>query len=87
MIIFLPPSPADAFIIANLIMAMVALPAYLTAHPMPMLALWRVVNTAIGVAVEAAVAATVFPVTARCEAGDDALRLHHWMITGRKGAG
>ncbi|GAB4813726.1 hypothetical protein N2152v2_000772 [Parachlorella kessleri] len=54
-----------AFIIANLIMAMVALPAYLTAHPMPMLALWRVVNTAIGVAVEAAVAATVFPVTAR----------------------
>ena len=46
-------------------MAMVALPAYLTSHPMPMLALWRVVNTAIGVAVESAVAATVFPVTAR----------------------
>lgn len=59
------PHATDAFIIANLMAALVALSGYQSDSPLPALALWRVACTAIGVAVEAAVAALVLPVTAR----------------------
>ena len=43
----------------------VALPGYAHTHPMPVLALWRLACTAIGLAIELAAALLVFPVTAR----------------------
>jgi hypothetical protein len=46
----------------------VALPGYAYDHPMPILALWRIACTAVGIAVELLVAICVFPVTARSAA-------------------
>lgn len=43
----------------------VALPGYAHTSPMPVLALWRLACTAIGLAIELAAALVVFPVTAR----------------------
>ncbi len=56
---------ADAFIIGVIMLCVVALPGYSTNSPMPIMALWRIATTAIGVAVEVIVATLVFPVTAR----------------------
>lgn len=54
-----------AFIIAVIILCLVALPGYATDSPMPIMALWRLASTAIGIAVEVLAASLVFPVTAR----------------------
>lgn len=52
-------------IISCVILALTALPGFLGDRPKPGVALWRAVATAFGVALEAAVVSTVFPVTAR----------------------
>ena len=53
------------WIVSCLLMYTVALPGYAHDSPMPVLALWRLANTAIGIALELAIALLVFPVTAR----------------------
>jgi len=62
---FIPLSPADVFIISDVILALTALPGYQTDTPMPSIALWRAVATAFGVAVEVLTVSVVLPVTAR----------------------
>lgn len=61
----LTPAPCPLAPLSCLIMYTVALPGYADDHPMPVLAMWRLACTAIGIAVELAVALLVFPVTAR----------------------
>ncbi|KAL4458781.1 hypothetical protein ABPG75_013646 [Micractinium tetrahymenae] len=56
------------WIVSCLIMFTVALPGYAKDSPMPILALWRLACTAIGIAVELLAALLVFPVTARSAA-------------------
>lgn len=56
------------WVVSCLIMYTVALPGYAHDHPMPLLALWRLACTAIGLAIEFVCAVVVFPVTARAAA-------------------
>ena len=61
-----PPLPlADAFIIATVILALTALPGFQESSPAPLVALWRVVATALGVGVEVLAVSLVMPVTAK----------------------
>ncbi|KAL4435890.1 hypothetical protein ABPG77_000652 [Micractinium sp. CCAP 211/92] len=62
------PRNAYFWIVSCLIMFTVALPGYAYNSPMPILALWRLACTAIGIAIELLTALLVFPVTARSAA-------------------
>ncbi|KFM23698.1 hypothetical protein F751_0912 [Auxenochlorella protothecoides] len=53
------------FLITDIILAVVALPGYHTPTPMPEVALWRLVTTVLGVAVNMLCATALFPVTGR----------------------
>ncbi|PSC68341.1 Photosystem I reaction center subunit chloroplastic [Micractinium conductrix] len=54
-----------AFIIATVILALTALPGFQESSPAPLVALWRVVATALGVGVEVLAVSLVMPVTAK----------------------
>ncbi|KAK2080116.1 hypothetical protein QBZ16_002512 [Prototheca wickerhamii] len=53
------------FLIADMIVVTTALPGYHETEPMPRVALWRMVTTFIGVAVNIILACTLFPVSAK----------------------
>lgn len=54
------------FIIGDVVLAITALPGYQSNVTRPLVAVWRVANTALGVVVEVAAVSLVLPVTARC---------------------
>jgi hypothetical protein len=60
-----PPTHTDAFTIGAVTMGLTALPGFDGDQPQPQVALWRAVNTVLGVALEVAAVSLILPVTAR----------------------
>ncbi|KAL4458444.1 hypothetical protein ABPG75_013309 [Micractinium tetrahymenae] len=59
------PKYSYVFIIGDVVLAITALPGYQSDVVRPLVAVWRVANTALGVVVEVAAVSLILPVTAR----------------------